>query len=315
MFANILSYQTKSPLSIIQFSAGETDTLEYISGSRALSEKKLVIQEITQGGSVNLIRGVNESEFNIFLMDGDILEGAKQNRVLNSSVFIGRNSIIDIPVSCVERGRWHYEDNHFRGSDYTIPSAMRAKKTSKVSMSLNRNLEFDADQSEVWENVDNYSMNFKVASDTSDLTDVLKGKKETIDELTNHFILSTQANGMAVFVNDNLLHIDIFHRKDIYQEYFAKLLRGAVSETIFLKPGKPLPVEKAVSILNSLLEKREKISKKDYPAVGLGVEKRFEDKDITGFELEFEKKKLHTTIMNLEKTRKEKNRGGEGYDE
>lgn len=315
MFANITSYQTGKSLSILQFVAGQIDTLEYISGSRALKEKKLVIQEITQGGSVNVLRGINESEFNIFLMDGDILEGAKQNRVLNTSVFIGSNSIIDIPVSCVERGRWHYKDNHFRGSDYIIPSAMRSKKTSKVSMNLEESLEFDADQSEVWENVDNYSMDFKVVSETSDLTEVLKEKKETIDELTNHFKLSPEANGMAVFVNDRLLHIDIFNRKDIYHEYFAKLLRGAVSETLFLKLGNPLPVEKAVSILNTLLEKREKITKKDYPAVGLGVEKRFEDKDITGFELEFEKKKVHTTIMNLEKTRKGKNRGGEGYDE
>ena len=94
MFANIVSYQTGKSLSILQFVAGQIDTLEYISGSRALKEKKLVIQEITQGGSVNVLRGINESEFNIFLMDGDILEGAKQNRVLNTSVFIGSNSII-----------------------------------------------------------------------------------------------------------------------------------------------------------------------------------------------------------------------------
>lgn len=41
-----------------------------------------------------------------FLLDGEELVGAKQNRILNLSILVPGQTSLEIPVSCVEQSRW-----------------------------------------------------------------------------------------------------------------------------------------------------------------------------------------------------------------
>lgn len=102
------SVQSAKCLSVLQFEYGNVNSLDYISGNRAINEGIIHISEISDSGKVNSLKITNSSRSYVFFSDGDILEGGKQNRLLNTSVFIGPNSITIIPVSCVERGRWNY---------------------------------------------------------------------------------------------------------------------------------------------------------------------------------------------------------------
>jgi len=47
------------------------------------------------------------------IIDVQELVGAKQNRILNTDVLVPAKSTRDVPVSCVERGRWGYKSRHF----------------------------------------------------------------------------------------------------------------------------------------------------------------------------------------------------------
>jgi hypothetical protein len=42
----------------------------------------------------------------LLLLDGEELVGAKQNRILNTTVLVDAHVTVTIPVSCVEQGRW-----------------------------------------------------------------------------------------------------------------------------------------------------------------------------------------------------------------
>ena len=54
----------------------------------------------------NVLRVENNGTLPVLLLDGEILSGAKQDRVVRSSVLVGEGSQVVVPVYCVERGRW-----------------------------------------------------------------------------------------------------------------------------------------------------------------------------------------------------------------
>lgn len=55
----------------------------------ALAEGLFEVREVDDGGSVNEILVINKTNYTVLLLDGEILAGAKQNRVLNAGVPIG----------------------------------------------------------------------------------------------------------------------------------------------------------------------------------------------------------------------------------
>jgi hypothetical protein len=60
------------------------------------------------------------------LIDGEHLEGAKQNRVLNVTVLVAARRDTVVPVSCVEQGRWSYgADQGFAPSPEVAHSLLR----------------------------------------------------------------------------------------------------------------------------------------------------------------------------------------------
>jgi len=86
MEIRINSFQKFRRLSVVQYTAEPANTINYISGPAAVKNDLIQVKEIDQAGSVNDLILFNLSDQYVFFMDGDILAGAKQNRVLNTSV-------------------------------------------------------------------------------------------------------------------------------------------------------------------------------------------------------------------------------------
>ena len=59
-----------------------------------------------KGGSVPDLLVENRGDVRVLFLEGEELIGAKQNRILNTSVLVAAHTKVKIPVSCVERGRW-----------------------------------------------------------------------------------------------------------------------------------------------------------------------------------------------------------------
>ena len=90
---------------------------EYLTLKEALALGVLVITEISEGGSVPNLKAINKGDLPILLLDGEELAGAKQNRVLNTTILLKEHSETVIPVSCTEQGRWSYRSAEFADSD------------------------------------------------------------------------------------------------------------------------------------------------------------------------------------------------------
>ena len=104
------------------------DALEHLTLKEALEEGALLISEVSHAGSVPELKAMNRGSSPVLILDGEELAGAKQNRVLNTTILIKVYSEIVIPVSCTEQGRWTHQSEHFSDSGVMMASRFMATK-------------------------------------------------------------------------------------------------------------------------------------------------------------------------------------------
>lgn len=301
MVAKMVSFQKKQNLSIVQIATDNQNSFSYISGPSAIKDNLIEVTEVSESGSVNMLQVLNLSDKFVFMMDGDILAGAKQNRVLNTSVLLAPNSKTQIPVSCVERGRWSHISEKFHSTDYTAPSFMRAKKAFKVSENLKKGVRHLADQAEVWEDVNFYSLKFNIKSRSDNLSDIFNGKRKDLDEFIEFFKPDKSANGLAVFVKNSLLSLDVFNLTEIYSEYFQRIVKGCAIEAFGLEGNSQITEAEAKFKALTFIDQFGNFDFEEHSGVGVGTEKRFRSDDMTGFELVYNSNMIHLTALNLKK--------------
>ncbi len=301
MNIKVNSFYRYKNLSVLQFSTEEKNSFEYISGPSAIKSGLVKVSEISMAGSVNDLIVENLLDKFLFFSDGDILIGAKQNRVINSSMLLEPNSKTTIPVSCVEAGRWHHVSRHFTSSDNIAPVFLRFLTRESIYENLEKGGSFYADQAKVWNSIDHYFKRIKFSeSPTRDLNSSFDANRETMEEYLNHFTADKESNGTALFFGDKILSIDIFNRDEIFKEYFPKLIRSCAAETYYLMDKEiDFSEELAMKQTNDMLSKLQNqnyISKK---TPGVGEFKSFCDDKISGFILSYENHLIHLSILNI----------------
>ncbi len=109
---------------------------EYLTLDEAISENLIEVVEIDEGGSVPELKVINKSDKMVLILDGEELVGAKQNRIVNTTILIPAKETVVIPVSCVEEGRWSYDTERFHSEERIMAPMMRAAKAHQVNFSL-----------------------------------------------------------------------------------------------------------------------------------------------------------------------------------
>ena len=124
--ASLGTAQHHNNLTIFPILAEKPREVSYGLMAEALALGILTIQE-KNGGEVPLLLATNSGVHPILILDGEQLIGAKQNRMTNRTILLAPNSITEIPVSCMEQGRWHHETDHFSPAPQHAPSKVRRK--------------------------------------------------------------------------------------------------------------------------------------------------------------------------------------------
>ncbi|MBX7042221.1 MAG: hypothetical protein K1X85_04890 [Ignavibacteria bacterium] len=290
------SFAKSGMISIVQFRTKDADSFNYISLQDAASKGGIKIEEVDEAGSVNNLKVSNLSDQYVFFSDGEILIGAKQNRVLNTSVLIEPRSVTILPVSCVEAGRWRYRSRTFAASEYYEPSAMRMKKMMNVSQSLKQGLKHRSDQSDVWRNVSEYESRKSFSSDTSNLSDVFESISHSFAKNLNDIFPEVACNGLAIFIGRDIATIEAFNSSAVYAQYFPKLLRAAYMDIDLYDSGELGEID-AVNELNKAMKKVKDAKSEEHRAVAAGKEFRYHDDKMTSYRLNYEATPVHLAAL------------------
>src|SRR5262245_4562265 len=133
---------------------------------RALRDKTAEVTEISESGSVGQLRVKNGGKRPLLIPDGEELVGAKQNRIVNLSIMVAAESSLQIPVTCVEQGRWRHESRSFSSAGRTHYASARAMTLSAVSASMASDGSRRSDPHAVWRDIEAKSSRMRVRSDT-----------------------------------------------------------------------------------------------------------------------------------------------------
>ena len=273
---------------------GETPVFErYRLLSDAVEAKEVLVEEVSEGGDVPFLGVKNEGAKPILIPEGEILIGAKQNRVVNLTVLVAAHSTFKLPVSCVEQGRWHYRSRDFKPAAYAHPTLREFKVRSAQQ---NRRVMGDAlaDQGGVWDEVDVHLNHFAAAAPTRDLAMGVEAAWEQTAELREEIKLPEDACGFIAAYGGKVAALDLFDNPGTMQK-----LWGRMSDAYFIEAARgrgdslAAPKEAAESFLEDV--KAHLAEAEQQPELGLELE--VQDDELSGSALFYEGAVCHLSAF------------------
>ena len=278
--------------------------LEYLMLDEALSENLIEIVEKDDGGSVPELRVMNKSSKMILILDGEELVGAKQNRIVNTTILVQGNATIVIPVSCVEHGRWSYDTPTFHSKERMMSSNLRAMKSEQVNYSVRSSGEFRSDQSAIWDSIAEKSDRMAAPSSTGAMAAMYEKERPTIEKYLKPFNLIDSQVGAVFMINGKVAGLDVFGKPETFAKIFKKLLESYALDAIdWYEPDKEYKALK--SEVTKFRKAVASAGAESRPSVGLGTDIRLESRKVVGFALAVDEQVCHLSVF-------EKADGGEG---
>jgi hypothetical protein len=249
----------------------------YITLDEALPQG-LAITETSESGVVPELAVSNPLPTNVLLYDGEELVGAKQNRILNVTVLVAAETSVQIPVSCVEQGRWEPRSARMGSAGHVSHTNLRRRKAERLAAQpMARGIA----QGEVWDEVRVMSDRLGTFSPTAAAADAYRDHGASLAELEPLFPLEPGQCGAVLALGDSLC-LDWVSRPDAFVQLWPKLRRGYLLDALEVVDGKPAPPEQ----LGEFLAGVAAAGAAGQPSVGLGEDVRLRGGAVIGSGLE-----------------------------
>ena len=244
-----------------------------------------VLVEALEGGIAAVEdTGVVESVFlhymgndPLFIVDGEEIVGALQNRIVNTAVLVEEPTRTELPVSCVEQGRWSGSRTFGPSRSSAYPS-LRALLASTVTDSLRHGERHYSNQNAVWRSVSSTLQSFRVKSMTQSMHDVYTRLEDDINRYLEDLELSGEAVGFMAWAGGKFIGLDYFGNRELFRKLSDKLLRSYALEAMMRGPT-GFPEEDEIKGILATVRRRKF---REFPAVSSGVEYRYKGRDFVG---------------------------------
>lgn len=206
-------------------------TQHYVTLDEAVDKGWLKMKEVGTG-QIEFVEMKNTGPKIVFIMTGEVISGAKQDRMTKEDILLGAKSEwIRVPVYCVEHGRWVSVTPEFQSAKVLVPNAVRQR--AKITES----------QSDVWEEIAQSQDELGIASETGTVRSNYQdaGVQHTVDEYARAFkaipTLSSLTVGVVVTTENRIICCDLFAHNKLLQKLWNKLIQSYAMDALHSERG------------------------------------------------------------------------------
>jgi hypothetical protein len=271
------------------------DALNYSTLDDGLADKTLDITEISEGGSVPTLKVVNKADRMVFLMSGEQLIGAKQNRVLNASIMVPKKSELPIPVSCVEAGRWRYRSPKFASGGSMSHGALRKMMSRHTTESYRREGSPKSDQSEVWGEVSRKLAKMGSASPSHELEQAYADHEYRLSDTLGQLKLPQGCSGVVFAMDGEIAGADLFDKPDTLAKLWPKLVRAYALDALERSDTSKAGV--TPDAVRGWLRSASEAKSETFASPGLGQSLRLQGTKVLGASLVVDEHPVHVELF------------------
>lgn len=285
-----------SGLTLVPLFSSRPAPFEYVLVSTAIRTGTAAIEEVGLG-HVPTLRIMNRSAMPVLLVDGEHLVGLKQNRILNTTILVPEQSSLDIPVSCVEQGRWGTPHGDARPISPMLFADTRARKTEAVTESVRRSGVYAANQGAIWHGVAQKFSDLAVPpAPTAAMHAAYEHRASDITPYVKNLPWQSGQTGVVAAVGRRILCADLFDRPESLEGLWDRLIPSYAVEALSQSTDGSLSAADATAFVHETIEAQVT----EHPAVGRGTNLRITASNLVGAALQ-----VHGAIIHLSLFRKD----------
>jgi len=223
--------------------------------------KKLVRIHEVGDGSVNNLTLTNNADKPLFLLAGEVIIGGKQDRIIGRNTIIPAKKTLDVPVYCVEHGRWDGDSTEFTTAKALAHGRLRSNASYESQQAVWDEVADKNDKRKTKTSTDTYR---KVAAQQTDgalaklegIATTEIGKLSADDR--SHLI------GFAVGLDGKVTTVDVFTSPALFGKLQGKLVRSYLTDAIDVAPSKDGRMPTSDDVLAFVADADKAEAKKSY---------------------------------------------------
>ena len=272
----------------------------YLTLDEALAQGWTEITEVSEQRSVPDLRVINKGAKPVFILDGEELLGAKQNRVVNLSILVPAKGTLTIPVSCVEAGRWRARSRAFSAAPRTQYAAGRAKRMAQVTACMQLSGARFSDQAEVWADISEKSARLGAESATGAMEEIFTRHADFTDRSVESLRPVDLQAGALFQIDGRVVGFDLFDSPLTLRRLLPKLVRSVALDALD-RPASDRRIKSKLStkVAEHFLATTSAAAVHEAEAVGLGRDLRLVAPKISGAALKADDSVVHLSAFHL----------------
>lgn len=289
-----LEVQNYENMTVIGLNTQDTHPPDLMPLDVGLDMGLVEITEINEAGSVGQLKVINNAVTPLLIMDGEEIDGAKQNRIVNSTIIIQAKTEQIINVSCTEAGRWNYNSKKFKHSNHFASSNVRRSKQDSINNSLKTTNQRISNQQEVWSNIELTQDLLDVQSTTNAQQDTYNSIQTRTDEYVKHFPVQEKQNASIIIINNQVVGMELLYNSKVYSRYHKRYMESYIIDAI--AQHEECENEDASKLSQEFIEKMKNSKIEEYNDDNIN-DYRINNEEITGSLVYYEDNLINASIL------------------